>query len=61
MLILNMVYLTVELAENKIHDQENRGRNEGRNNVQGEGTKVRRATSMPCTLAAFLGASIAPV
>jgi hypothetical protein len=37
MLILNMVCLTVELAENEMHDQENRGGNEGRNNVQGEG------------------------
>ena len=58
MLILNMVCLTVEPAENKIHNQENRGGNEGRNNVQGEGTKVRKSTSMQRSLAAFLGASM---
>jgi hypothetical protein len=58
MLILNMVCLTVEPAENEIHDQENRGGNEGRNNVQGRGTKVRKSTSMQHSLAAFLGASM---
>jgi hypothetical protein len=58
MLILNMVCLTVEPTENKIHNQENCGGNEGRNNVQGEGTKVRKSTSMQRSLAAFLGASM---
>jgi hypothetical protein len=40
MLILKMVCLTMELAEIEIHDQENRGGNEGRNNLQGEGDEV---------------------
>jgi hypothetical protein len=40
MLILKMVCLTMELAEIEIHDQENRGGNGGRNNLQGEGDEV---------------------
>jgi hypothetical protein len=34
------------------------GTNEVRNNVQVEGTKVRKSTSMQRSLAAFLGASM---